>query len=131
MRLVGTDYHKKSGGYYIQRATSGFWGEQREGEQVLEAMGLNPNKLPFSMAFYLKKHKVQWRDKDDKLVCMSFCVTEYKMEFYASYNGMKKSMSLWREWETYEDKDDIRKLESEAIGNMSMKCLYEKMFQKK
>lgn len=131
MRLVGTDYHEQSGGYYIQRATSGFWGEHGEGRQVLEEMGLNSDELPFSMAFYLKKRKVQWRDKDGKLVWMSFFVTDYKIEFHACYNGIKKSMSLWREWETYEDKEDIRKLESEAIGNMSMKCLYEKMFPKK
>ena len=131
MRLVGTDYQKKSGGYYIQLATTGFWGENNEGEQILETMGLPTDRLPFSMAFYLKKHNVQWKDADDKLVCMSFCVTRYKIEFYASYNGMKKTTSLWREWETYEDNDDIRRLESEAIGDMSMRCLYDKMFPKK
>lgn len=131
MRLVGSRHKDKSGGYYIHRATTSFWGDNGECEQILEAMGLPTDKLPFSMAFYLKKHNVQWRDKDNKLACLSFCVTDYKMEFYASYNGMKRTAALWREWETYEDKDDIRKLESDAIGEMSMRCLYDKMFPKK
>lgn len=131
MRLVGSRHKDKSGGYYIQDATRGFWGDKLEGEEVLQEMGLRIDKLPFSMAFYLKKRKAQWKDSEGRLVCISFCVTQQRIEFYASYNGKKKSTALWREWETYEDKDEILRLESEAIGNMSMLCLYEKMFATK
>ena len=131
MRLVGSRHKDKSGGYYIQDATRGFWGDKMEGETVLSEMGLPIDKLPFSMAFYLKKRNVQWKDCNGKLACMSFCVTEQRIEFFASYNGKKKSMSLWREWEAYEDKNDIVRLESEAIGNMSMLCIYDKLFSKR
>ncbi len=131
MRLVGSSRKNKAGGYYIQDATRGFWGDKMEGEAVLREMGLPTDTLPFSMAFYLKRHSVQWKDSDDRLACMSFCVTEQRIEFYASYNGKKKSAVLWREWEAYEDKEDILRLESEAIGNMSMLCIYDKLCAKK
>lgn len=131
MRLVGSRHKDKSGGYYIQDATRGFWGDRLEGEEILQEMGLPTDRLPFSMAFYLKKHKVQWKDGNGKLVCMSFCVTDQRIEVFASYNGKKKSAALWREWESYEDKDEIRRLESEAIGNKSMLCIYDKMFEKR
>lgn len=130
MRLVGSRRKDKAGGYYIQDATNGFWGKG-EGEVVLSEMGLPTTILPFSMAYYLKKHNVQWKDSRGRLACMSFCVTEQRIEFYASYNGKKKSASLWREWETYEDKNEILRLESEAIGNMSMLCIYDKLFAKR
>lgn len=127
MRLIGTGNKLKAGGYYISNATTGFFGDKGEGRVVLERMGLDNDRLPFSMAYYLKHHKVQWKDSDNRLVCMSFCVTEQRIEFYASYLGNFKKAVLFREWESYEDQEDILCLESEAIGNMSMLCILEKL----
>lgn len=131
MRLIGTRQKEKVGGYYIRDATSGFWGEKGEGHIVLEAMGLPSDKIPFSMAFYLKNRHVQWKDTDGNLISISFCITEQRIEFFASYMGKRKTSVLFREWETYEDMNDIQHLESEAIGNMSMMCIYEKLIDKK
>jgi len=127
MRLIKTKEKEKVGGYYIRDATIGFWGDKGEGRIVLMSMGLDEDILPFSMAFYLKKHHVQWQDSDGNVISMSFCVTGQRIEFFASYRGKRKTSVLFREWETYEDKRDIAHLESEAIGNMSMMCLYEKL----
>ena len=130
MRRVGTRNKDKAGGYYIRYATQGFYGDRGEGKYVLERMGISTDKLPFSMAYYLKHHNVQWRDINGKLACISFCVTEHRIEFYASYLGNFKKAILFREWESYEDQEDVLCLESEAIGNMSMLCIFEKLENK-
>ena len=129
MRLIGTKWKIKAGGYYIKDATQGFFGEKGEGNVVLERMGLDPNVLPFSMAAYLKRHHVQWKDAEGRLVNMSFMVTDQRITFQTEYLGNRKNAILFREWESYEDKNDVRHLESEAIGNMSMLCLYDKMMK--
>lgn len=127
MKLVGTQWKEKAGGYYIKDATQGFFGEKGEGKIVLEMMGLDPDVLPFSMAIYLKRHHVQWRDAEGRWVNMHFKVTDQRITFHTDYLGNRKSAILFREWESYEDKNDVAHLESEAIGNMSMLCLYDKM----
>ena len=127
MKKIRKNETAQSGGYYINNAIEGFWGENDEGGDMLEAMGLDRDRLPFSMAFYLKSRSVKWKDSDGKTVSLSFGVNDQKIEICGNYLGNRKVIVLYREWENYEDKDDIARLESEAIGYHSMRCIHDKM----
>ena len=130
MRITGARNEDKVNGYYIRDATKGFFGDKLEGNTVLKTMGLMEGVLPFSMAFYLKNRKVQWKDQSGNEVTMQFRITPQKIEFYVNYLHHRKTSVLFREWENYENKEDIAHMESEAIGYQSMMCLYDRLVKR-
>lgn len=67
MKKIRKNETAQSGGYYINNAIEGFWGENDEGGDMLEAMGLDRDRLPFSMAFYLKSRSVNGKTPTARL----------------------------------------------------------------
>lgn len=117
----------KAGEYYVADFTRGFFGEQNEGRIMLEKMGLAPDAIPFSAARFLQNKKIQWQDSSGKTARMSYKVKPYILECNGSYLGQKKTIRLYLEWGSNEDAETIKKLESEAIGELCMKCIYDKL----
>lgn len=126
-KRIEIDDQLKVNGFYIKDVELGFFGEQDEGKVVLQAMGLPTDVLPFSAATFLQDRKIRWKDSNGKVASMSFKVKDDQIEFFASYLGNRKSARMFREWGDYEEHDKIVHLESEAIGNLCMMCIYEKM----
>lgn len=114
-------------GFYIKDVEQGFFGEQDEGKKMLKMMGLPNDVLPFSVITFLQDKKIRWKDSNNKIASISFKVKEEQIEFFGSYLGKKGSARMFREWGDYEEADKITHLESEAIGNLCMMCIYEKM----
>lgn len=125
-RMVVND-DLKVNGFYIKDVEQGFFGEQGEGKAVLQAMGLPTDELPFSIAAFIQAGKIRWKDCNGKAASMSFKLRDDQIEFFGSYLGHRKSSRMFREWGAYEDSDKIAHLESEAIGNLCMMCIYEKL----
>ena len=122
-----TNDQLKVNGFYIKDVEQGFFGEQDEGKWMLQCMGLPDDVLPFSVAAFLQDKKIRWKDCNGKVASMSFKLKDDQIEFYGSYLGNKKSTRMFREWGDYEEPEKIARLESEAIGNLCMMCIYEKM----
>ena len=127
MKKKRVDTQEKVNGYYIRDVETGFWGDQGEGEFLLSYMGLNQNRIPFSTAQFLQNRRICWKDSDGNVATMSFKVKEDQIEFYGFYLGKKKSARMFREWGEYEDPEMVIRMESEAIGNLCMMCIFEKI----
>lgn len=112
-------------GYYVNDFIRGFMGERKEGEMILRFMGLPLSPLPFSVIAFLQKRKIRWKDSDDNLVTLSYRLKPGQIECSATYLEKKKTMRLFLEWGAHEDRVMVTKLESEAIGDLCMRCLYE------
>lgn len=116
-------------GFYINEVIHGFFGDQGEGKQMLQIMGLPDNTLPFSVAAFLQATKIRWKDINGKVASIAFKLKPDQIEFSGSYLGNRKQTRMFREWGDYEDPVKVKKLESEAIGNLCMMCIYEKLMQ--
>lgn len=116
-------------GFYINEVAFGFYGEKGEGREMLKLMGLSTEKIPFSIAILLQNHKVRWKDNQGNVVYMSFKLKPEQIECAGSYMGKRKVLRVFREWSDYEDPEIVAKLESEAIGDLCMRCVYEKMIE--
>lgn len=121
------DGQLKVDGFYVNDVELGFFGEQNEGRKMLQMMGLPTDTLPFSAAAFIQNRKVRWKDCNGKVASMSFKLKDDQIEFFGSYRGIRKSNRIFREWGDYEERETIVHLESEAIGNLCMMCIYEKM----
>lgn len=119
----------KIDGYYISELIRGFWGEQNEGKIMLKKMGLPTNQTPFSVAAFLKNKEARWTDNKGNVASISFTLDSNQMECFGSYLGKSKSIRMFREWGINENTDTIAKLESEAIGDLCMKCIYENLIK--
>ncbi|MCM1140199.1 MAG: hypothetical protein NC453_16660 [Muribaculum sp.] len=115
----------KINGYYIQEFNKGFLGEHKEGNKMLKIMGLQLDSIPFSTAIFLQNKRIFWTDKHGNRATISFKMKPDQLECQGTYLGKKKSLRLFREWNNYEDPDMIARLESETIGELCMKCIYE------
>lgn len=127
MRRKTTDAQTKSGGFYIDGFVRGFFGEKSEGSRMLRMMGLPAGTVPFSVAVFLQNRTARWTDKDGNVASISFEVKPGQMECSGSYLRHRKSMRLYREWNDYEDAETVARLESEAIGDLCMRCIFENM----
>jgi len=121
------DDQLKVEGFYINDVELGFFGEQDEGKKMLKMMGLPSDTLPFSTAAFIQNRKIRWKDCNGKVASISFKLRDDQIEFFGSYLGNKKSTRIFREWGEYEEAETIAHLESEAIGNLCMMCIYEKL----
>lgn len=114
-------------GLYLQDFIRGFMGEHDEGKEVLEQMGLSSDSVPFSICTFLKKGEINWQDVSGQNASISYKLKENLLECHGSYKGRGKTMRLHVEWDEYEDSEVIARLESEAIGDLCMQCIYENM----
>lgn len=117
----------KVNGFYIQEFNNGFFGENGEGKKMLKRMGLISEVIPFSTAIFLQSKRVFWVDNQGNRATISFKLKPDQLECFGTYRGKRKSLRIFREWNNYEDPDMIARLESETIGELCMKCLYENM----
>lgn len=117
----------KVNGFYIQEFNKGFFGENGEGKKMLKRMGLISEVIPFSTAIFLQSKRVFWVDNQGNRATISFKLKPDQLECFGTYRGKRKSLRIFREWNNYEDPDMIARLESETIGELCMKCLYENM----
>ncbi len=126
MKKRNATIKKKICGFIVDDVERGFFGDMDGGGILLENMGLNPNEVPFSIINYLETGKTEWPDKDGNLAKVSFRLTDEKIICTGKYLGEEQTIQLFREWESYEDKNMICKLESEALGELTMRVIFEK-----
>lgn len=117
----------KVNGYYVNEFVRGFLGERGEGKFMLKQMGLPTDTLPFSAIRFFRSKKARWKDKDGNTASVSFVLKENQIECFGTYLKNKKSIRIFCEWGVHEDHEVISRLESEAIGDLCMKCIYENL----
>lgn len=117
----------KVNGYYIREFNKGFLGEHKEGERMLQKMGLDPAVIPFSTAIFLQNKRIFWKDNQGNRATISFKLKPDQLECFGTYLGKRRLHRIFREWNNYEDPDMIARLESDTIGELCMKCIYENM----
>ena len=127
MRKRKTCRHTKVKGFYINELIKGFMGDQNEGRKMLQMMGLPTDTVPFSAATFLQNQRIFWKDADGNRATISFKLKPNQLECFGTYLKKRKSMRLFREWGSHEDPDIISRLESEAIGDCCMRCIYENL----
>lgn len=129
MRKKETNNQTKVKGFYINELTRGFLGDQNEGQIMLKKMGLSIDTVPFSVAIFLQNQKIFWMDKNGNKATISFKLKPNQLECFGTYLKKRKSMRLFREWGNHEDPEVIARLESEAIGDCCMRCIYENLIE--
>ncbi|GAY29918.1 hypothetical protein [Prevotella sp. MGM2] len=129
MRKKETNNQTKVKGFYINELTRGFLGDQNEGQIMLKKMGLPIDTVPFSVAIFLQNQKIFWMDKNGNKATISFKLKPNQLECFGTYLKKRKSMRLFREWGNHEDPEVIARLESEAIGDCCMRCIYENLIE--
>lgn len=129
MRKKETNNQTKVKGFYINELTRGFLGDQNEGQIMLRKMGLPIDTVPFSVAIFLQNQKIFWMDKNGNKATISFKLKPNQLECFGTYLKKRKSMRLFREWGNHEDPEVIARLESEAIGDCCMRCIYENLIE--
>ena len=129
MRKKETNNQTKVKGFYIHELTRGFLGDQNEGQIMLKKMGLPIDTVPFSVAIFLQNQKIFWMDKNGNKATISFKLKPNQLECFGTYLKKRKSMRLFREWGNHEDPEVIARLESEAIGDCCMRCIYENLIE--
>lgn len=129
MRKKETNNQTKVKGFYINELTRGFLGDQNEGQIMLKKMGLPIDTVPFSVSIFLQNQKIFWMDKNGNKATISFKLKPNQLECFGTYLQKRKSMRLFREWGNHEDPEVIARLESEAIGDCCMRCIYENLIE--
>lgn len=129
MKKKETNNQTKVKGFYINELTRGFLGDQNEGQIMLKKMGLPIDTVPFSVAIFLQNQKIFWMDKNGNKATISFKLKPNQLECFGTYLKKRKSMRLFREWGNHEDPEVIARLESEAIGDCCMRCIYENLIE--
>lgn len=114
-------------GLYINELIRGFFGEHSEGKKMLQMMGLPIDTLPFSAALFLQKRRVQWKDANGNIAYISYKYKLNQLECHGSYLKKRKTLRIILEWGNREDNEMIARIESEAIGDLCMKCIYENL----
>ena len=129
MKKKQTNDSTRVKGFYINELIRGFFGDHNEGKIMLQKMGLSPDAVPFSVAVFLQNQRVFWLDKDGNRVTISFKLKHNQLECFGTYLKKRKYMRLFREWGSHEDPEVIARLESEAIGDCCMRCIYENLIE--
>ena len=124
MKKKQTNDSTRVKGFYINELIRGFFGDHNEGKIMLQKMGLSPDAVPFSVAVFLQNQRVFWNR-----VTISFKLKHNQLECFGTYLKKRKYMRLFREWGSHEDPEVIARLESEAIGDCCMRCIYENLIE--
>ena len=149
MKRKATNDLTQVNGFYVNELIRGFFGEHNEGKKMLQKMGLATDTLPFSVIVFLQKKSVFWLDKQGNKIVISFKLKPNQLECFGTYLIPKdpemlnselkknpkaekfykkqKSIRLFREWGSHEDPEVIARLESEAIGDCCMRCIYDNL----
>ena len=127
MKKKQTNDSARVKGFYINELIRGFFGDHNEGRIMLKKMGLSPDIVPFSVAVFLQNQRAFWLDKKGNRVTISFKLKHNQLECFGTYLKKRKSIRLFREWSIHEDPEVIARLESEAIGDCCMRCIYENL----
>lgn len=114
-------------GYYINDFINGFMGEHEEGKKMLSKMGLPENIVPFSVAAFLHFKKITWKDCNGNRATIWVKFRPNQMECFGSYLRKQKSHRVFLEWDMEEDIEKIARLESEAMGELCMRCIYDNL----
>lgn len=122
-----TDSRHKVCGYYINDFIRGFMGEHAEGKRMLEIMGLPSDAVPFSVATFFHHKRIYWRDKDGNRATVWVKFKPNQLECFGTYRNRKRSLRLFVEWDSVDDYEMVARLESEAIGELCMRCIYENL----
>lgn len=137
MKKKETKDSVKVNGLYINDFIRGFLGEHKEGVDMLKGMGLPSDTVPFSAAIFFQKRTAFWQDmygnvatisfkfEQSQIVCNGTLKEKRDLKKGEKKKIRKKSHRLVREWGAYEDPEMIARLESEAIGDLCMKCIFE------
>ena len=129
MKKKQTNDSARVKGFYINELIRGFFGDHHEGRIMLQKMGLSPDIVPFSVAVFLQNQRAFWLDKKGNRVTISFKLKHNQLECFGTYLKKRKSIRLFREWSIHEDPEVIARLESEAIGDCCMRCIYENLIK--
>ena len=129
MKKKQTNDSTRIKGFYINELIRGFFGDHNEGRIMLQKMGLSPDTIPFSVAVFLQNQRVFWHDVNGNRITISFKLKHNQLECFGTYLKKKKSIRLFREWSIHEDPEVIARLESEAIGDCCMRCIYENLIK--
>ena len=129
MKKKQTNDSARVKGFYINELIRGFFGDHNEGRIMLHKMGLSPDIVPFSVAVFLQNQRAFWLDKKGNRVIISFKLKHNQLECFGTYLKKRKSIRLFREWSIHEDPEVIARLESEAIGDCCMRCIYENLIK--
>lgn len=127
MKRKQININTKINGLYAQNLIQGFFGEKNEGKQMLEYMGLPTDEIPFSITTFIQNQKTYWKDSNGNVVTISYTLKPDQLECFGSYLDNQKSMRIFREWSCREDGEMVAKLESEAIGDLCMRCIFENL----
>lgn len=114
-------------GLYINELTRGFFGGHCEGKKMLQMMGLPIDTLPFSAALFLQKKRIQWKDAKGNWVYISYKYKLNQLECHGSYLNKRKTLRIILEWGNREDNEMIARIESETIGDLCMRCIYDNL----
>lgn len=117
------DKHKIRG-FYLSEVIYGFFGDQDEGRIMLSKMGLQEDTIPFSVATFIRNKRTFWRDNKGNVARISYRLRPDAIECRGSYMKKEKMIRVIREWGSHENKDLIARLESIAIGDLCMHCIY-------
>lgn len=129
MKKKQTNDSTRVKGFYINELIRGFFGDHNEGRIMLQKMGLSPDIVPFSVAVFLQNQRAFWLDKNGNRITISFKLKHNQLECFGTYLKKRKSIRLFREWSIHEDPEVIARLESEAIGDCCMRCIYENLIE--
>lgn len=117
---------RKINGIVVRDFERGFWGDMGGAEIMFENMGLDPDVLPFSAVNFLETGNAEWHDIDGNVARISYKITDEKIVCTGSYLGEEQTFQMVREWEPYESKEMVCRLESEALGEWTMRTIFEK-----
>lgn len=114
-------------GFYINEIIAGFLGDQDEGKKMLKIMGLPTDVVPFSVVTFIQNKRVFWKDIQGNKATISFKMKANQLECYGTYKKKRRSLRVFLEWSNNENHEKIARLESQAIGDLCMRCIYENL----
>lgn len=111
-------------GIDIQIFKSGWWGNNNEGADALESVGLPPDKVPFDVEKLLNGEDCYILTSDAE-IHISVNKQDNCFEFVRKHLGKSKSFRLYREWDGV-NIDAIIELESYSVGECVRQILINK-----
>lgn len=124
-RSYGT--HKTINGFDIKDTSRGFFNEYGHGRELLVLMGLEDSEMPFSVATYIEKKTICWKDAKGNIASVKYKLEPDRISCIGKYLGNTCKVHLTKEWLDYEDKEMIKQLEAEALGELTARSIYEKL----
>ena len=109
-------------GISVQHFISGWWGEHDEDKESIRELGLPLDEMPFDVERFLQRKTICFKDGYGEKISVCFKKHDTHFEFGCIYKDKKRSVRLYREWET-EALDTIIQLESWSIGDCTRRII--------